>query len=165
MKTFERFPNSRMFARFDVFGDCAYEKLVRTWFGAAQALKSRTVGDPGISRGGDGQLSRSDASQRDSARDLGAALRHLVGIEIPSKSRSPWCLLAVLISFAVYNGIKRVNQLLVDRWAPSAADVWFYVREVYIPSVTAWVLGSLKVAVGLLLPAPASANSSRPPAA
>ena len=38
-----------------------------------------------------------------------------LGIEIPSKIALAVVLVAVLIFFAVYNGIKDVNQLLVDR--------------------------------------------------
>jgi len=71
-----------------------------------------------------------------------------LGIEIPSKIALAVVLVAVLIFFAVYNGIKDVNQLLVDRVRTLGGGRWVLLREVYIPSVTAWVLGSLKVAVG-----------------
>lgn len=71
-----------------------------------------------------------------------------LGIEIPSKIALAVVLVAVLIFFAVYNGIKDVNQLLVDRVRTLGGGRMFLLREVYIPSVTAWVLGSLKVAVG-----------------
>jgi NitT/TauT family transport system permease protein len=57
-------------------------------------------------------------------------------------------LVAVLIFFAVYSGIKDVNQLFVDRVRTLGGGRMTLLREVYIPSVTAWVLGSLKVAVG-----------------
>jgi len=71
-----------------------------------------------------------------------------LGIEIPSKVALAVVLVAVLIFFAVYNGIKDVNQLLVDRVRTLGGGRMDLLREVYIPSVTAWVLGSLKVAVG-----------------
>jgi sulfonate transport system permease protein len=71
-----------------------------------------------------------------------------LGIEIPSKIALAVVLVAVLIFFAVYNGIKDVNQLLVDRVKTLGGGRMVLLREVYIPSVTAWVLGSLKVAVG-----------------
>ena len=71
-----------------------------------------------------------------------------LGIEISSKIALAVVLVAVLIFFAVYNGIKDVNQLLVDRVRTLGGGRLVLLREVYIPSVTAWVLGSLKVAVG-----------------
>lgn len=71
-----------------------------------------------------------------------------LGIEIPSKIALAVVLVAVLIFFAVYNGIKDVNQLLVDRVRTLGGGRTVLLREVYIPSVTGWVLGSLKVAVG-----------------
>lgn len=71
-----------------------------------------------------------------------------LGIEIPSKIALAVVLVAVLIFFAVYNGIKDVNQLLVDRVRTLGGGRMVLLREVYIPAVTAWVLGSLKVAVG-----------------
>jgi NitT/TauT family transport system permease protein len=71
-----------------------------------------------------------------------------LGIEIPSKIALAVVLVAVLIFFAVYNGIKDVNQLLVDRVRTLGGGRLVLLREVYVPSVTAWVLGSLKVAVG-----------------
>jgi len=77
-----------------------------------------------------------------------------LGIELPSKIALSVVLVAVLIFFAVYSGIKDVNQLLVDRVRTLGGGRMILLREVYIPSVTAWVLGSLKVAVGLLLRVP-----------
>jgi len=71
-----------------------------------------------------------------------------LGIELPSKVALAVVLVAVLIFFAVYSGIKDVNQLLVDRVRTLGGGRRILLREVYIPSVTAWVLGSLKVAVG-----------------
>ncbi len=71
-----------------------------------------------------------------------------LGIELPSKIALAVVLVAVLIFFAVYSGIRDVNQLLVDRVRTLGGGRMVLLREVYIPSVTAWVLGSLKVAVG-----------------
>jgi NitT/TauT family transport system permease protein len=71
-----------------------------------------------------------------------------LGIEISSKIALAVVLVAVLIFFAVYNGIKDVNPLFVDRVRTLGGGRAILLREVYIPSVTAWVLGSLKVAVG-----------------
>lgn len=71
-----------------------------------------------------------------------------LGIELPSKVALAVVLVAVLIFFAVYSGIKDVNQLFVDRVRTLGGGRMILLREVYIPSVTAWVLGSLKVAVG-----------------
>jgi NitT/TauT family transport system permease protein len=71
-----------------------------------------------------------------------------LGIELPSKIALAVVLVAVLMFFAVYSGIKDVNQLLVDRVRTLGGGRLVLLREVYIPSVTAWVLGNLKVAVG-----------------
>lgn len=71
-----------------------------------------------------------------------------LGIELPSKVALAVVLVAVLIFFAVYSGIKDVDQLLVDRVRTLGGGRLILLREVYLPSVTAWVLGSLKVAVG-----------------
>jgi NitT/TauT family transport system permease protein len=54
----------------------------------------------------------------------------------------------VVIFFAVYNGIREVDGVLVERvriLGGSARDV---LRLVYIPSVAAWVFSSLRLAVG-----------------
>jgi NitT/TauT family transport system permease protein len=71
-----------------------------------------------------------------------------LGIELASKIALAVVLVAVLIFFAVYSGIKDVNQLYVDRVRTLGGGRMTLFREVYVPSVTAWVLGSLKVAVG-----------------
>jgi NitT/TauT family transport system permease protein len=71
-----------------------------------------------------------------------------LGIELPSKVALAVILVAVLIFFAVYSGIKDVDHTLVDRVRTLGGGRMVLLREVYIPSVTAWVLGSLKVAVG-----------------
>jgi len=57
-------------------------------------------------------------------------------------------LVAVLVFFAVYSGIKEVDQRLVERVRTLGGGRRVLIREVYIPSVSAWVLGNLKVAVG-----------------
>jgi NitT/TauT family transport system permease protein len=71
-----------------------------------------------------------------------------LGIELPSKVALAVVLVAVLIFFAVYSGIKDVNQIFVDRVRTLGGGRMILLKEVYVPSVTAWVLGSLKVAVG-----------------
>jgi NitT/TauT family transport system permease protein len=65
-----------------------------------------------------------------------------LGIDLASKVALSIVLVAVLIFFAVYSGIKDVNQLLVDRVRTLGGGRMILLREVYVPSVTAWVLGS-----------------------
>ncbi len=71
-----------------------------------------------------------------------------LGIDLPSKMALALVLVAVLIFFAVYSGIKEVDQRLIERVKTLGGNRWVLMREVYVPSVTAWVMGSLKVAVG-----------------
>jgi NitT/TauT family transport system permease protein len=71
-----------------------------------------------------------------------------LGIDLPSKVALALILVAVLIFFAVYSGIKEVDQRLVERVLTLGGGRWVLIREVYVPSVTAWVMGNLKVAVG-----------------
>jgi NitT/TauT family transport system permease protein len=71
-----------------------------------------------------------------------------LGIDIGSKVALAVVLVAVLIFFAVYSGIKEVDRRLVERVITLGGNRWVLVREVYVPSVTAQVMGSLKVAVG-----------------
>lgn len=71
-----------------------------------------------------------------------------LGIDLGSKIALALILVVVLIFFAVYNGIKEVDHRLIERVLTLGGGKWVLVREVYIPSVTAWVLGNLKVAVG-----------------
>lgn len=71
-----------------------------------------------------------------------------LGIDLGSKIALSLVLVAVLIFFAVYSGIKDVDQRLVERVRTLGGGRWVLLREVYVPSVTAWVMGSLKVAVG-----------------
>jgi NitT/TauT family transport system permease protein len=71
-----------------------------------------------------------------------------LGIGLASKVALALILVTVLIFFAVYNGIKEVDTRLVERVRTLGGTRRVVVREVYVPSVTAWVLGSLKIAVG-----------------
>jgi NitT/TauT family transport system permease protein len=71
-----------------------------------------------------------------------------LGIGLPSKVALALMLVAVLMFFAVYGGVREVDQRLVERVRTLGGGRWVLVREVYIPSVTAWVMGNLKVAVG-----------------
>ena len=71
-----------------------------------------------------------------------------LGIGLASKLALATILVAVLIFFAVYNGIKEVDQRLVERIRTLGGGRRVLMREVYIPSVTAWVMGNFKVAVG-----------------
>lgn len=71
-----------------------------------------------------------------------------LGIELASKVALALILVAVLVFFAVYSGIKEVDQRLVERVRTLGGGRRVLIREVYVPSITAWVLGNLKVAVG-----------------
>jgi NitT/TauT family transport system permease protein len=71
-----------------------------------------------------------------------------LGIDLASKVALALILVAVLIFFAVYSGIKEVDQRLVERVRTLGGGRRVLIREVYVPSVTAWVMGNLKVAVG-----------------
>lgn len=71
-----------------------------------------------------------------------------LGIDLASKVALALILVAVLVFFAVYSGIKEVDQRLVERVRTLGGGRRVLIREVYIPSVSAWVLGNLKVAVG-----------------
>jgi NitT/TauT family transport system permease protein len=71
-----------------------------------------------------------------------------LGIDLGSKIALALILVVVLVFFSVYNGIKEVDQRLIERVQTLGGGKWMLVREVYVPSVTAWVLGNLKVAVG-----------------
>jgi NitT/TauT family transport system permease protein len=55
---------------------------------------------------------------------------------------------AVVIFFTVYSGIRQVDRRLVERVVTLGGGRVALVRHVYLPSVAAWVLGNLKVAVG-----------------
>jgi NitT/TauT family transport system permease protein len=71
-----------------------------------------------------------------------------LGIDLASKVALALILVAVLIFFAVYNGIREVDQRLVERVRTLGGGRRDLIREVYVPSLTVWVLGNLKVAVG-----------------
>ncbi len=71
-----------------------------------------------------------------------------LGIDLASKVALALILVTVLIFFAVYSGIKEVDQRLVERVRTLGGGRRVLIREVYVPSVTAWVMGSLKIAVG-----------------
>src|SRR5256886_8468810 len=70
------------------------------------------------------------------------------GIGVASKVALSFILVAVLIFFTVFTGIRQVDRKLVERVLTLGGDRWALVRHVYLPSVASWVLGSLKVAVG-----------------
>jgi len=71
-----------------------------------------------------------------------------LGIGIESKVALSFILVAVVIFFTVYGGIRQVDRRLVERIITLGGGRWALVRHVYLPSVAAWVLSSLKVAVG-----------------
>ena len=70
------------------------------------------------------------------------------GIGLGSKIAVAFLLVAVLTFFAVYGGIKEVDMRLVERVRTLGGGRWLLLREVYLPSVTSWVMSNLKVAVG-----------------
>jgi len=70
------------------------------------------------------------------------------GIDLPSKVVLSLVLVTVLMFFAVYSGIREVDTRLVERIKTLGGGRGVLVREVYVPSVTSWVLTNLKVAVG-----------------
>jgi NitT/TauT family transport system permease protein len=71
-----------------------------------------------------------------------------LGIGLSSKIAISLTLVTVLIFFAVYSGIREVDVRLVERIKTLGGGRWTLLREVYVPSVVAWVMGNLKVAVG-----------------
>ena len=71
-----------------------------------------------------------------------------LGIGIASKIALSFILVAVLIFFTVFTGIRHVDRKLVERVVTLGGNRLALVRHVYLPAVTAWVLGNLKVAVG-----------------
>src|SRR5437870_13006734 len=74
-----------------------------------------------------------------------------LGIGIASKVALAFILVAVLIFFTVFTGIRQVDRRLVERIVTLGGGRWALVGHVYLPSVAAWVLGHLKVAVGFAL--------------
>jgi NitT/TauT family transport system permease protein len=71
-----------------------------------------------------------------------------LGIGLASKVALSFILVAVLIFFTVFSGIRQVDRRLVERVITLGGDRWALVRHVYLPSVASWVLGNLKIAVG-----------------
>jgi NitT/TauT family transport system permease protein len=71
-----------------------------------------------------------------------------LGIGLASKVALSFILVAVLIFFTVFSGIRQTDKRLVERIVTLGGNRWALVRHVYLPSVAAWILGSLKVAVG-----------------
>ena len=71
-----------------------------------------------------------------------------LGIGLASKVALAFILVAVLIFFTVFTGIRQVDRKLVERVITLGGGRGTLLREVYMPSVTAWLLGNLKVAVG-----------------
>ena len=71
-----------------------------------------------------------------------------LGIGLGSKIAISLTLVTVLIFFAVYGGIREVDVRLVERIKTLGGGRWTLLREVYVPSVVAWVMGNLTVAVG-----------------
>ena len=71
-----------------------------------------------------------------------------LGIGLASKVALSFILVAVLIFFTVFTGIRQVDRKLVERIITLGGGRIDLVRHVYLPAVTAWVLSSMKIAVG-----------------
>lgn len=71
-----------------------------------------------------------------------------LGIGLASKVAVSFSLVAVIIFFTVYTGIRQVDRRLVERIITLGGNRWSLLRHVYLPSIAAWVIGDLKVAVG-----------------
>jgi len=71
-----------------------------------------------------------------------------LGIGLASKVALSFILVAVLIFFTVFGGIRQVDRRLVERIVTLGGNRTALVRHVYLPAVAAWILGSMKVAVG-----------------
>ena len=71
-----------------------------------------------------------------------------LGVGLASKVALSFILVAVLIFFTVFTGIRQVDRRLVERVLTLGGDRRALVRHVYLPSVASWVLGTLKIAVG-----------------
>lgn len=70
------------------------------------------------------------------------------GIGISSKIALSFFLVFVVIFFAVYSGLKEVDRALVERVIVLGGSRRDLLRDVYIPSVMAWVFSSLRITVG-----------------
>jgi NitT/TauT family transport system permease protein len=77
-----------------------------------------------------------------------------LGIGLASKIALSFILVAVLIFFTVFTGIRQVDRRMVERVITLGGDRWALVRHVYLPSVTAWILSNLKIAVGFAFTTP-----------
>ena len=71
-----------------------------------------------------------------------------LGSGLASKIALSFILVAVLIFFTVFTGIRQVDRRMVERVITLGGGRWALVRHVYLPSVTAWILSNLKIAVG-----------------
>jgi NitT/TauT family transport system permease protein len=71
-----------------------------------------------------------------------------LGIGLASKIALSFILVAVLIFFTVFTGIRQVDRRIVERVVTLGGDRWALIRHVYLPSVAAWILSNLKIAVG-----------------
>ena len=71
-----------------------------------------------------------------------------LGIGLASKVALAFILVAVVIFFTVFTGIRQVDRRLVERIVTLGGGRAALLRHVYLPSVAAWILGNLKVAVG-----------------
>src|SRR5579862_184127 len=67
-----------------------------------------------------------------------------LGIGIAAKVALSFILVAVLVFFTVFTGIRQVDRRLVERVVTLGGGRATLLREVYMPSVMAWVLGNLK---------------------
>lgn len=70
------------------------------------------------------------------------------GIGIGSKVALAFILVAVVIFFNVFTGIRNVDRRLVERVQTLGGGRWALLRHVYLPSVASAVLSNLKVAIG-----------------
>jgi sulfonate transport system permease protein len=68
-----------------------------------------------------------------------------LGIGLASKIALSFILVAVLIFFTVFTGIRQVDRRMVERVVTLGGDRWALIRHVYLPSVTAWILSNLKI--------------------
>jgi NitT/TauT family transport system permease protein len=71
-----------------------------------------------------------------------------LGVGLASKVALSFILVAVLIFFTVFTGIRQVDRRLVERVVTLGGGRAALVRHVYLQAVASWVLGNLKVAVG-----------------
>ncbi len=71
-----------------------------------------------------------------------------LGIGMASKVALSFVLVCVVVFFSVYTGIREVDPRLVDRVRTLGGSPLDVVREVYLPSLAAWLVSGLKVAVG-----------------